>query len=121
MNMELAKSNNADTWKDGNEEYEYLTLYRAEADFCDEFLLELDIDGDATTIANTEPYWFRAYMNWRKDEVNLPGNTTTASDGWGSSTPRRPSRRLSQDMTATASAVVRTSPLTARCTTISPI
>ena len=63
--MELAKSNNADTWKDGNEEYEYLTLYRAEADFCDEFLLELDIDGDATTIANTEPYWFRAYMNWQ--------------------------------------------------------
>ena len=87
--MELAKSNNADTWKDGNEEYEYLTLYRAEADFCDEFLLELDIDGDATTIANTEPYWFRAYMNWRKDEVNLPGNTTTASDGWGFINPTK--------------------------------
>ena len=89
VNMELAKSNNADTWKDGNEEYEYLTLYRAEADFCDEFLLELDIDGDATTIANTEPYWFRAYMNWRKDEVNLPGNTTTASDGWGFINPTK--------------------------------
>ena len=89
VNMELAKSNNADTWKDGNEEYEYLTLYRAEADFCDEFLLELDIDGDATTIANTEPYWFRAYMNWRKDEVNLPGNTTTASDGWGVINPTK--------------------------------
>lgn len=89
VNMELAKSNNADTWKDGNEEYEYLTLYRAEADFCDEFLLELDIDGDATTIANTEPYWFRAYMNWRKDEVALPGNTTTASDGWGFINPTK--------------------------------
>ena len=89
VNMELAKSNNADTWKDGNEEYEYLTLYRAEADFCDEFLLELDIDGDATTIANTEPYWFRAYMTWRKDEVNLPGNTTTASDGWGFINPTK--------------------------------
>ena len=84
-NMQLAKSQN-ENWSDGSEEYEYLTLYRAEADFCDEFLLELDIDGDMTTITSTEPYWFRAYMNWRKDEVNLPGNTTTASDGWGRST-----------------------------------
>ena len=87
-NMQLAKSQN-ENWSDGNEEYEYLTLYRAEADFCDEFLLELDIDGDATTITSTEPYWFRAYMNWRKDEVNLPGNTTTASDGWGFVNPTR--------------------------------
>ena len=28
-------------------------------------------------------------MNWRKDEVNLPGNTTTASDGWGFVNPTR--------------------------------
>lgn len=87
-NMQLAKSQN-ENWSDGSEEYEYLTLYRAEADFCDEFLLELDIDGDMTTITSTEPYWFRAYMNWRKDEVNLPGNTTTASDGWGFINPTR--------------------------------
>ena len=110
-NMQLAKSQN-ENWSDGSEEYEYLTLYRAEADFCDEFLLELDIDGDMTTITSTEPYWFRAYMNWRKDEVNLPGNTTTASDGWGFI------NLLST--TATACAAVRPSPLTARCTTTSP-
>ena len=87
-NMQLNKSKNAKTWMDGSESYEYLTLYRAEADFCDEFLLELDIDGDATTIENTEPYWFRAYMNWRYDEINKPGNLTP-QDGWGFVTPTR--------------------------------
>ncbi len=88
QNMQLNKSKNAATWKDGSDDYEYLTLYRAEADFCDEFLLEIDIDGDATTIENTEPYWFRAYMNWRYDEINKPGNLTP-QDGWGFITPTR--------------------------------
>lgn len=88
VNTELLRSKNAATWKDGNEEYEYLTLYRADADFCDEFLLELDIDGDATTIVDTEPFWFRAYMNWRSDEINIPGNQLPA-DGWGFINPTR--------------------------------
>lgn len=87
-NTELLRSQHPDTWMDGNDDYEYLTLYRAEADFCDEFLLELDIDGDATTIENTEPYWFRAYMNWRSDEINIPGNQLPA-DGWGFVNPTR--------------------------------
>lgn len=76
------------TWIDGSEDYEYLTVFRAEADFCDEFLLELDIDGDATTITDTEPYWFRAYMNWRNDEIYEPANTTH-NDGWGFIVPTR--------------------------------
>lgn len=73
---------NGNTWIDGSEDYKYSTVFRAAADFCDEFLLELDIDGDATTIGNTEPYWFRAYMNWRWDQINPPANSTK-NDGWG--------------------------------------
>ena len=86
--MQLAKSQN-ENWSDGSEGVRILTLYRAEADFCDEFLLELDIDGDMTTITSTEPYWFRARHELAGDEVNLPGNTTTASDGWGFINPTR--------------------------------
>lgn len=84
-NMKLYKDKNNDGTKvfvDGSEQYEYLTLYRAEADFCDEFLLELDIDGDAITITDTEPYWFRAYMNWRTDKMYVPGNMMR-DEGWG--------------------------------------
>lgn len=90
-NIKLYKSNQeqgGSTWIDGSEDYRYLTVFRAEADFCDEFLLELDIDGNATTITDTEPYWFRAYMNWRNDEVYEPANTTH-NDGWGFIVPTR--------------------------------
>lgn len=76
-------------WIDGSEDYKYSTVFRAEADFCDEFLLELAIAGDATTITNTEPYWFRAYMNWRYDQVFAPGNTNTKNDGWGFIVPTK--------------------------------
>lgn len=84
-NTLLYKSNNADgskVWIDGNDEYVYNTVWRAEADFCDEFLLEIDIDGDPNTITDVEPYWFRAYMNWRNDEWYDAANTTH-NDGWG--------------------------------------
>ena len=76
------------TWIDGSESYEYLTVFRAEADFCDEFILELNIDGDQTTISNSEPYWFRAFTNWRNDQMFEPGNTTH-NDGWGFITPTK--------------------------------
>lgn len=67
---------------DGSEDYVYSTVFRKVADFCPEFILELDIDGNSSTIANTEPYWFRAYMDWRYDQINRPGNAAV-SDGWG--------------------------------------
>lgn len=91
VNLTLYKEKSADgekTWIDGSEQYEYSTLYRAEADFCDEFLLELDIDGNAQTIGDTEPYWFRAYMNWRTDSFNAPGNMMR-DEGWGFINPTR--------------------------------
>ncbi len=76
-------------WIDGDESYVYSTVYRAAADFCDEFLLELSIAGDANTIAETEPFWFRAYMNWRKDEYNVPAIINPANDGWGFVNPTK--------------------------------
>lgn len=88
LSYKSKQEDEGNTWIDGSEEYEYLTVFRAEADFCDEFLLELDIDGDATTIADTEPYWFRAYMNWRNDEIYEAANTTH-NDGWGFIVPTR--------------------------------
>ncbi|MGQ8334996.1 RagB/SusD family nutrient uptake outer membrane protein [Sunxiuqinia sp. A32] len=69
-------------WIDGSDEYEYSTLFRAAADFCDENLLETDVDGDATTVTNTEPWWFYAYTGWRNDEVYLPGNSVNGAS-WG--------------------------------------
>lgn len=82
------KSNPGMTWIDGNEGYEYLTLFRTEADFCDEYLLEIDTDGNETTISNTEPYWFWAYMGWRNDQIYTPGNSNH-DDGWGFINPTR--------------------------------
>lgn len=76
------------TFIDGSDEYVYSTVWRHEADFCDEFLLEIDIDGDATTVTNVEPYWFRAYTNWRNDQFYDPANTTR-NDGWGFINPTR--------------------------------
>lgn len=90
-NISLYKSRQeagGSVWIDGSDDYVYSTVFRAAADFCDEFLLELDIDGDATTITDTEPYWFRAYMNWRNDEIYEPANTTH-NDGWGFIVPTR--------------------------------
>lgn len=84
-NINLYRANKSKpgmTWIDGNPDYKYLTLFRAEADFCDEYILELDTDGDATTITNTEPYWFWAYMGWRNDQINTPANSSK-NDGWG--------------------------------------
>lgn len=81
QNMESDPENHV-VWVDGSEDYVYSTVFRREADFCDEFLLELDIDGDGTTISNTEPYWFRAYMNWRWDQIR-PAANSTKDDGWG--------------------------------------
>lgn len=75
-------------WIDGSEGYEYLTLFRTEADFCDEYLLEIDTDGNETTITNTEPYWFWAYMGWRNDQIYTPANSTH-DDGWGFINPTR--------------------------------
>lgn len=88
-NASLEPGASARAWIDGSEDYVYSTVFRAEADFCDEFLLELDISGDATTITNTEPYWFRAYMNWRYDQFFAPGNTSSRNDGWGFILPTR--------------------------------
>lgn len=76
------------TWINGSPDYKYLTLFRTEADFCDEYLLEIDTDGDATTITNTEPYWFWAYMGWRNDEIYTPANSSK-DDGWGFILPTR--------------------------------
>lgn len=76
------------TWIDGNDDYVYSTVWRHEADFCDEFLLEIDIDGDQNTVTDVEPYWFRAYTNWRNDELYDPANTTH-NDGWGFINPTR--------------------------------
>lgn len=84
-----AANSGSRAWIDGSEDYKYSTVFRAAADFCDEFLLELDISGDATTITNTEPYWFRAYMNWRYDQFFAPGNTSSRNDGWGFIVPTR--------------------------------
>lgn len=75
-------------WIDGSADYKYLTFFRAEADFCDEYLLELDTDGDANTIVNTEPFWFWAYMGWRNDEIYTPANSEH-DDGWGFVNPTR--------------------------------
>jgi len=82
------KTNPGMVWIDGSENYEYLTLFRAEADFCDEYLLEIDTDGDGNTITNTEPFWFWAYMGWRNDQIYAPGNSTH-DDGWGFINPTR--------------------------------
>lgn len=86
VNVSQVKNNNASTWVNGSEEYEYLTLFRSDADFCDEYLLELDVDGDGTTIDNTSPYWFWAYCGWRQDQFYMPANANTG-DGWGFVTP----------------------------------
>ncbi|MDR2920445.1 MAG: RagB/SusD family nutrient uptake outer membrane protein [Tannerella sp.] len=90
-NIEQYKANKTNPgmqWLDGSESYEYLTLFRAEADFCDEYLLEIDTDGDANTISNTEPFWFWAYMGWRQDQMYAPGNSNQ-NDGWGFINPTR--------------------------------
>ncbi len=84
-NMLLYKKNQeaeGNTWIDGSADYVYNTVWRYDADFCDEFLLELDIDGDANMVGNLDPYWFRAYMNWRNNHIYEPANTTH-NDGWG--------------------------------------
>lgn len=77
------------TWIDGNPDYKYLTLFRAEADFCDEYLLE--IDTRSTTEETLAPYWWWAYIGWRADEIYNPANSSqqASSDGWGFVTPTR--------------------------------
>ncbi|OJV88014.1 MAG: hypothetical protein BGO34_13575 [Bacteroidia bacterium 44-10] len=91
-NTLLYKQNKStpEAWVDGNDSYEYLSLFRTEADFCDEYLLEIDTDGDNNTITNTEPFWFWAYTGWRSDQIFTPGNcTNTQADGWGFINPTR--------------------------------
>lgn len=88
VNTTKLKDANKSTWVDGSDKYEYLTLFREDADFCDEYLLELDVDGDATTIESTYPYWFWAYVGWRQDQYYMPANANTG-DGWGFVNPTK--------------------------------
>ena len=87
-NLSNLKEKNKSTWIDGSKDYRYLTLFRADADFCDEYILELDIDGDATTITNVEPGWFWMYVGWRQDQLYMTANTLVG-DGWGFANPTK--------------------------------
>lgn len=85
----VSDSKESNTFIEGSADYRYLTLFRAKSDFCDEYMLELNIDGAANTVTSVEPYWFWAYVGWRNDEMYTPANTYAKNDGWGFVNPTR--------------------------------
>jgi len=89
MQTKIDEKDASSSWIAGNSEYEYSTLWRAEADFCDEFLLELDTRGNASE--SLSPFWWWAYIGWRNDEIYCPANSASSVGGssWGFVTPTR--------------------------------
>ena len=83
------KLTDAMTWIDGDPTYEFSTIFRAEADFCDEYLLEIDTRGNASETLS--PFWWWAYIGWRNDEIYCPANSSSSVGGssWGFVTPTR--------------------------------